>query len=166
MTSRLRWRLRPPPLSLEQTFRGAQRYIYLGVPSDADDRRSHLIPWCWGIAASPPHEQIETSDHGRSATRYAEGSAGRIADRTVSRAAEQGADEAFGLAVGAGPVGPGAEVFDPERPAGDRVDRRAVGGAVVGQHRFDADAVAGEVRDRARRKPIAVAAFSSASTST
>jgi len=44
-------------------------------------------------------------------------------DRAVGPAAEQGADEALGLTVGAGPVGAGAEVFDPERATGERVDR-------------------------------------------
>ena len=36
-------------------------------------------------------------------------------DRAVGPAAEHGADEALGLAVGAGPVGTGAQVLDPER---------------------------------------------------
>ena len=43
-------------------------------------------------------------------------------DRAVGPAAEQGADEALGFAVGLGPVGAGAQVADPERAAGDRVD--------------------------------------------
>ena len=49
-------------------------------------------------------------------------SAGAV-DRAVGPAAEHGADEAFCLAVGAGPVGPGAGVFDPERGAGELVQR-------------------------------------------
>jgi hypothetical protein len=54
-------------------------------------------------------------------------------DRSIGPAAEQGADEALGLAVGLRPVGAGAQVADPERAAGKRVSGGAVGGAVVGQ---------------------------------
>ena len=54
-------------------------------------------------------------------------------DRAVGPAGEEGADEAFGFAVGLGAVGAGAEVADPEGAAGDRVDRGAVCGAVVGE---------------------------------
>src|SRR5215218_4063506 len=70
-------------------------------------------------------------------------------ERAVGPAAEQGADEAFGFAVGARPVGPGAQVADAERAAGEGVDRRAITGAVVGHHGLDGDAVAGVERDRA-----------------
>src|SRR6187401_3328604 len=62
-------------------------------------------------------------------------------DRAVGPACEEGADKAFCLSVGLWPVGPGAEVADPEPVAGERVHGCAVGGAVVGQHPFDADAV-------------------------
>ena len=41
-------------------------------------------------------------------------------DRAVGPAGEEGADEAFCFAVGLRPVGPGAEMFDPELAAGDR----------------------------------------------
>ena len=41
---------------------------------------------------------------------------------TPAAAAEQGADEAFGFAVGLGAVGARAEVADAQRAAGDRVD--------------------------------------------
>jgi len=44
-------------------------------------------------------------------------------DGAVGPAAEQGADEALCFAVGAWPVGPGAQVFDSQRLAGERVDR-------------------------------------------
>ena len=64
-------------------------------------------------------------------------------DRAVGPAGEQGADEAFGFAVGLGPVGAGAEVADTEGAAGDRVDGGAVGAAVVGEQLLDGDAVAG-----------------------
>ena len=73
-------------------------------------------------------------------------------DGAVGPAAEHGADEALGLAVGARPVGAGAEVFDPERFAGERVDRGAVGVAVVGHQPLDADAEGGEVRDGAAKE--------------
>src|SRR4029450_10414428 len=69
-------------------------------------------------------------------------------DSAVGPAAEQGADEALGLAVGLGAVGAGAQVADAERAAGDRVDGRAVGGAVVGQQALDLDAVALEESER------------------
>ena len=64
------------------------------------------------------------------------GAFGAVAvDRAVGPAAEEGADEPFGFAVGLGSVGAGAQVADPEGAAGDRVDRGAVGAAVVGQER-------------------------------
>src|SRR5689334_12537765 len=62
-------------------------------------------------------------------------------DGAVGPAVEEGADEAFGFAVGLRPVGAGAEVVDAELAAGDGVDRAAVGGAVVGQDPFDRDPV-------------------------
>jgi hypothetical protein len=51
----------------------------------------------------------------------------------------------LGLAVGLRSVGPGSEVWDLECPAGDGVDRGAVGTAVVGDQALGLDAVAGEV---------------------
>src|SRR3954464_4074749 len=74
-------------------------------------------------------------------------------DRTVGPAGQQGADEAFGLAIGLGAVGPRAQVADAERAAGDGVDGRDVGAVVVGHHALDVDAVAGVVRDGAAQKP-------------
>src|SRR5215207_8870255 len=62
-------------------------------------------------------------------------------DRSVGPAAEHRADEAFCFAVGLGPVGARAEVSDPLGSARDRVQSRAVGGAVVGQQSLDMDAV-------------------------
>src|SRR5437764_6171080 len=50
----------------------------------------------------------------------------RAVDRAVGPAAEQRADEALGFAVRARPVGPRAQVPQPERAAGERVQRRAV----------------------------------------
>jgi hypothetical protein len=50
----------------------------------------------------------------------------------VGPAAEQGADEALGLAVGARAVGLGAQVADPELATGAGVESRPVGVAVVG----------------------------------
>src|SRR3954447_22366653 len=43
-------------------------------------------------------------------------------DRAVGPAAEEGADKALCLAVGARPVGPGAQVPEAHRAAGERVD--------------------------------------------
>ena len=42
-------------------------------------------------------------------------------------------------------------VPDAERPAGERVDRRAVGGAVVGEQTLNPDPVPGEVEQRPGR---------------
>src|SRR5438105_14941973 len=63
-------------------------------------------------------------------------------DGAVGPAVEQGADEAFGFPVCLWPVGAGAEVADAEPAAGERVNRRPVGGAVVGQEPLDLDPVA------------------------
>ena len=78
-------------------------------------------------------------------------------ERAVGPAGERGADEAFGLAVGLRAARAGAEVADPECPAGERVDRRSIGGAVVGEQALDRDAVttveldgAAQKRDRCR----------------
>jgi hypothetical protein len=69
-------------------------------------------------------------------------------DGAVGPAGEQGADEALGLSVRLWSVGACAEVADAEQATGERVDARAVGAAVVGEHALDADAVALEERDR------------------
>src|SRR6266849_7855764 len=73
-------------------------------------------------------------------------------DRAVGPAAEQGADEALRLPVCPWPVGTGAQVFEPQRFAGERVDRGAVGGAVVGHQPLDPDPEGGEVGNRAAQK--------------
>jgi hypothetical protein len=52
-------------------------------------------------------------------------------DGAVGPAGQQGADEALCFAVGAGPVRAGAQVTQAERAAGERVDGRAITGAVV-----------------------------------
>jgi hypothetical protein len=75
-----------------------------------------------------------------------------VVDRTVGPAAEQGANEAFRLAVGARRVRPGAEVFDAQRFASERVDRGAVCVAVVGHQPLDPDPEGGEVGDRAAQE--------------
>jgi hypothetical protein len=72
---------------------------------------------------------------------------GAAVDGAVGPTGDQRSDEPLGLAVGLGPVGTGAEVTDPERAAGDRVDRSALGGAVVGQHALDRESVPGEELD-------------------
>ena len=79
----------------------------------------------------------------------------------VGPAVGQGAVEAFDLAVGLGSVGPGPFVGDAEVGAGVAPGVGAVGGAVVGQHAFDGDAVFGEPGDGAVQDADAVAAFSS-----
>src|SRR5436190_8020692 len=68
----------------------------------------------------------------------------RAVDGAVGPAAEHRADEALGLAVGLGPVGPRAQVPDPQDAAGERMDRRDVGRSVVGHDALDPDAVAAE----------------------
>src|ERR1700743_1104944 len=73
-------------------------------------------------------------------------------DRAVGPAVDQCADEAFGLAVGLGTVGPGSEVADAARAAGDAVHGRDVGAAVVGDESLDLDAVAGVERCRSSEK--------------
>ena len=52
-------------------------------------------------------------------------------DRAVGPAAQEGADEAFGFAVGLRSVRAGAEVADRECAARDRVDGGSVSAAVV-----------------------------------
>ena len=70
-------------------------------------------------------------------------------DGAVCPAVEEGADEALCLAVGLGSVGPAAEVPDRERAASERVDGRAVGGAVVGEDLLDLDTVPSVEDERA-----------------
>ncbi len=65
-------------------------------------------------------------------------------DGAVGPAVEHGADQALGFAVGLRSARPGAEVADAEAAAGDCVRDRDVGGAIVGDHPLDLDAVAGE----------------------
>src|SRR3954447_13172422 len=74
-------------------------------------------------------------------------------DRAVGPPGQQRADESLGFAVGARAVGPRAEVTDAERAAGEGVDRRAVGRAVIRQQALDGDAVGGIEGDRALEEP-------------
>src|SRR2546428_4024809 len=76
----------------------------------------------------------------------------RAVDGAVGRAVDQGADEAFRFPVCLGPVGPGAEVADAESAAGECVERRAVGAAVVGDDALDLDAAAAVKHDRPLQK--------------
>ena len=78
---------------------------------------------------------------------------------------EQGSDEAFGLSVRLWPVGTCASVPDAEVAAGKCVDSAAVAGAVVRENLLDDDAVACEKVVARWRKPAAVTARSSRSTS-
>ena len=66
---------------------------------------------------------------------------GRV-DGAVGPAGQQGADEALGLAVGAGSAGPDAEVAKSQAAAGERVQRGDIAGAVIGHHALDVYAVA------------------------
>jgi hypothetical protein len=75
-----------------------------------------------------------------------------VVDRAVGPAREHGADESLSLAVGLGPVGPGAEVANAQAAAGDRVHGGAVGGAVVGHQLLDRDPVAAIERGGAAQK--------------
>jgi len=65
---------------------------------------------------------------------------------------EHGTDEALGFPVCLRPVGACAEVFDLQPSAGDRVDDRDVGAAVVAEDRFDRDPVASEEGDGAAQE--------------
>ena len=69
-------------------------------------------------------------------------------DGAVGPTAKHRADEALRFPVGARPIRARAQVFDPKRFAGERVDRGAVGGAVIRHQPLDADPVGGEVCDR------------------
>src|SRR6266571_4715421 len=73
-------------------------------------------------------------------------------DRSVCPTAEHGADESLCLAVGLWPVGPGAQVANPQCAAGDRVDERAIAGAVIREQLLDGHAVAGKELDSASEK--------------
>src|SRR5581483_4714415 len=85
--------------------------------------------------------------------RQRRGALGRGAmDRPVGPALGERLDEALGLAVGAGPVGAGARVADPELGTGGPVGARAVGGAVVGEEALHADALGGEEGDGAAQE--------------
>src|SRR5437899_565245 len=66
-------------------------------------------------------------------------------DGAVGPAVDQGADEAFGFAVCLGAARAGAEMMDAELAAGECVDRRDVGAAVVGEDSLDGDPVAAVV---------------------
>src|SRR5690606_5363043 len=63
---------------------------------------------------------------------------------------EQGAVEAFDLAVGGGPVGPGSGVGDAELGATLAPEDGAVAVAVVGEDPLDRDALLGEDRKSTR----------------
>src|SRR2546423_1638249 len=73
-------------------------------------------------------------------------------DRAVGPAAEHGADEALGLAVGLWATRSGAQVADAERAAGDRVQGGDIGRAVVSHDALDDDAVALEELQRSPEK--------------
>lgn len=66
---------------------------------------------------------------------------------SVGPLSERGLDEALGLAVGFGSVGPGADVLDPEFSAGVAEVDGSVARAIVGHHALDDDAEACKVGD-------------------
>jgi hypothetical protein len=68
-------------------------------------------------------------------------------ERAVGPAAEHGADESLCLAVGLRAICTRAQVTDLQRPASDRMDHRAIAGAVIGQQLLDGHAVALEEGD-------------------
>src|SRR5882672_696222 len=64
----------------------------------------------------------------------------------VSPFGEEGPNQAFGLAVRLGTIGPGSSGRDPEIGAGLAEEVAAVRVAVVGQYPLDRDALAGKER--------------------
>src|SRR5260370_11883890 len=58
----------------------------------------------------------------------------------ISALSQAGLDEALGLGVGLGGVGPGADVLQPEPAAGISEGEGSVAGAVVGHDALDRDA--------------------------
>jgi hypothetical protein len=78
---------------------------------------------------------------------------------------EQGPVEPFDLAVGLGAADPGAGVLDAQSLVLIAPGMAEVGGTVVGQDPFDADAVAGEERPGSGQNANAVAAVSSSRAS-
>src|SRR5947209_4029537 len=73
-------------------------------------------------------------------------------DRSVGPAAQHRADEALCLAVGLRPVCAGAQVPDAHRSTGDRVHRRAISGAIVGEKLLDVHPVTLEERHGAAQE--------------
>src|SRR5918996_1722436 len=68
--------------------------------------------------------------------------AARAVDGAVGPAGEERADEALCFAVRLRPSGPGAQVLDAEAATAERMDRRDVGGAVIGEDSLHLDPVA------------------------
>jgi hypothetical protein len=92
--------------------------------------------WAMPVVAVEPRRQL-CGALGRS----------RIGQR-IGPFPQRGLDEALGLAVGPGRIGPGSEVLEPEPSAGPGKDAGAVARAVVGHHAQHADAEAGVVGER------------------
>jgi hypothetical protein len=66
---------------------------------------------------------------------------------------EQGADEAFSLAIGLRPEGPGPLVADRQPGQGVAIGVAAIAGAVVGEHALDPDTDLGEAGDSQFDRP-------------
>ena len=62
---------------------------------------------------------------------------------SVGPFAQRGLDEAFGLAVGSGRIGPGEAVLDPQTKALGSEQLGSIGPAVVGQQPGDGDTQSG-----------------------
>src|ERR1019366_594873 len=82
--------------------------------------------------------------------------------QSVSPFAKRGLNEAFGLAIGLGRVGPGADVAQAEIAAGIAEVRGAIAGTIVGHHPGDDDGAAGanaamRLRPRRLRMRLTVA---------
>src|SRR5215218_2431779 len=84
----------------------------------------------------------------------------RLVADGVSPVAQQGLDESFGLAVGARPIGAGADLPDVKAGTGRGEGLGEIAGAVVGHDAFDAHAALGEPSHGALEEACAgVAAF-------
>ena len=92
---------------------------------------------------------IEIREEGRERRRPPGGS---VISARVGPLGEQGADEALGLAVRAGAIGPGEELPDPGRASSRGVDVTVIGFRVVRHHALDANTPAPIPPQRAVQK--------------
>src|SRR5215212_8391925 len=134
-----------PPDRLEVRLRalavGPRNVVQLGKPGDRWLVAERAV---WSVMVVVPDPSVKGGD--------AVG-AGGVDGAAIGPAAKHRADKALGLAVGAWPVGPRAQVLEAERSAGQGVHGRAIASAVVAHHALDGDAVTGVKSDRAPEKP-------------